>query len=134
MKVQEVNIHQNVGEINYDEYKNTNKNKTSAEIKKNIERARKRQEKRYEEDDILTNSQLNSKLINKYLTLDDKGQKMAEYFYDKYKLSNRSYTKILKVAMTIADLNESEYIGEKEIIEAFSFRNAYYKYFQENER
>ncbi len=49
---------------------------------------------------------------------------------NKYNLSSRSYTKLLKMARTIADLEERDLINSQCIIEAFSFRKAYYSYFK----
>ena len=49
--------------------------------------------------------------------------------FNKYRLSNRSYIKLLKVARTIADLDQRENIKESDILEAFSMRRAYYTYF-----
>ena len=50
--------------------------------------------------------------------------------FDKYKLSNRSYTKLIKISRTIADLEGEEKINSNNIMEAFSFRKAYYDYFR----
>ncbi len=49
--------------------------------------------------------------------------------FNKYRLSNRSYIKLLKVARTIADLDQRENIKESDILEAFSMRRTYYTYF-----
>ena len=54
---------------------------------------------------------------------------MASRIYKKYGLSNRSYTRLLKLARTIADLEARETISSKDLLEAFSYRKAYYKYF-----
>jgi len=64
-----------------------------------------------------------------YCKLDDAALNTTKLILDKYKLSNRSYTKLLKVARTIADLESSENIDSNHIMEAFSFRKAYYTYF-----
>ena len=73
---------------------------------------------------------MNSSMINDYCKLDDEGSKAISLIFNKYKLSNRSYTKLLKVARTIADLEEDNTIKSNHIIEAFSFRKTYYKYFE----
>ena len=50
--------------------------------------------------------------------------------YNKHELSNRSYTKLIKVARTIADLEGEENINSNHILESYSFRKAYYTYFK----
>ena len=53
---------------------------------------------------------MNSSMVNKYCKLDDEGcRETINLIFNKYKLSNRSYTKLLKVARTIADLDGEEY-------------------------
>ena len=73
---------------------------------------------------------MNSSMVNEYCKLNDEGLNTINIIFNKYKLSNRSYTKLLKVARTIADLDEENIIQSNHIIEAFSFRKAYYKYFE----
>ncbi len=125
-----------VGEIDYEEFsKNNSEMYSSCEMKKRIELARNVQYKRFskgmedKDNNISLNSEMNSELIYKYCILDKEAQKTARKLHNKYNLSNRSYLRILKVARTIADLEDRERIGESDIIESFSYRKAYYKYF-----
>ena len=55
---------------------------------------------------------------------------MTNLIFSKYKLSNRSYTKLLKMARTIADLDGSDIINSNHVNESFSYRKAYYTYFE----
>lgn len=119
-----------VGEINYTEFSDTEKNLSSSQIKERIDRARSIQKNRFIEECINTNSEMDSKLLFKYIDLTEDGEKMAMFLYDKYKLNNRVYVKLLKISMTISDLDGKNKVGEKEILEAFSYRSAYYKYFK----
>ena len=73
---------------------------------------------------------MTSRMIDKFCPLDDKSREITSEIFNKYKLSNRSYTKLIKMARTIADLEEEENINSNHIMEAFSFRNAYYTYFR----
>ena len=72
---------------------------------------------------------MNSSMINKYCKLSEDVVATIDLIFSKYKLSNRSYTKLLQVARTIADLEGEKDLNSNHIMEAFSFRKTYYKYF-----
>jgi magnesium chelatase family protein len=59
----------------------------------------------------------------KYCQLDETGGKLLKTAMDVRGLSARAYDRILKVARTIADLAESEYINAEHISEAINYRN-----------
>ena len=80
---------------------------------------------------IKTNDEMNSSMVNEYCKLNDEGSETINLIFNKYKLSNRSYMKLLKVARTIADLDGENTIKSNHIVEAFSFRKTYYKYFEQ---
>ena len=82
----------------------------SAKIRERVIRARKIQAKRYENEGVLTNSELSTKQIKKYCKTDEKTTEFLKLAAQKYRLSGRKFDRILKLSRTIADLNESEYI------------------------
>jgi len=102
--------------------------RSSAEIREQVEKARKVQSERYKGEGIRFNSHLNSNQIKKYCVLGKKEKKLLEQIFQKYKLSTRAYHRILKVARTIADLEESEKITTGHISEAFFYRSLDKKY------
>jgi magnesium chelatase family protein len=91
-------------------------------IKKRVEAARNIQLKRFRDEKINCNAEMSQKLIKKYCNLGTKANKIMEVMYKKFNLSTRAYSRILKVARTIADLDESENIMDKHIIEAMQYR------------
>lgn len=99
--------------------KNSEKSET---IKKRVEIARNIQEKRFYKEKIHCNAEMTQKLIKKYCHLNKNTSKIMELMYDKFNLSTRAYSRILKVARTIADLDESGDILDKHIIEAMQYR------------
>ncbi|MBU5334974.1 YifB family Mg chelatase-like AAA ATPase [Intestinibacter bartlettii] len=119
-----------VDPIECDEFNKVNFNETSETIKNRVDKAKNIQRKRFKNSDIKNNDEIKSYQINKYCKLDKDGQKIANKIFNKYKLSNRSYTKLLKTARTIADLELCEEINKNHILEAFSYRKGYYKYFK----
>ncbi len=95
---------------------------TSAQIRERVVRARKIQAQRYQNDGILTNSELTSKLIKKYCQIDEKSAEMLKLASIRYRLSGRRYDRILKLARTIADLEGSTNIQQNHIMQALQYR------------
>lgn len=95
----------------------------SAEIRKRVIKARKIQSERYKDLDIFTNSELTSNLIEKYCVLDEASQNLMKMASNKYKLSGRKYSRILKLARTIADLSGSENIQQIHLSQALQYRS-----------
>ena len=104
---------------------------TSAQIRKRVNQARKLQRERYQRDGIFTNAELTPKLLEKFCQLDRKSKKILETAFQKLGLSARAYERILKVARTIADLEEKETIQEIHIAEAIQYRSLDRKYWKE---
>lgn len=104
--------------------------KDSAALRKNVEKAREMQRKRYAGTGIVFNSELQPSQIEQFILLGEPQKKLLKKMYEKYKLSARSYHRLLKVARTIADLDEEEFILEKHILEAAGYRN--WDYFNVN--
>ena len=117
-----------VSPVKYQKLNSDEKIETSEEIKKRVDKARKIQLERYKNVKILSNSVLTPRLIEKYCKLDKEGKKILENAFNKLKLSARAYGRILKVARTIADLDESENIKVNHIAEAIQYRSIDRKY------
>jgi len=94
----------------------------SSVIKKRVEKARYIQGKRFSMEEIHCNAEMSQKLIKRYCHLDKKANRIMELMYNKFSLSTRAYSRILKVARTISDLDGSENILDKHIIEAMQYR------------
>jgi len=100
----------------------SDRNETSAQIREKVERAVNMQKERYRNEKILFNSQLNSKLIEKYCPLGEAENRLLGEAFKAMNLSARAYHRIIKVARTIADLDGSENITTSHISEAISYR------------
>ena len=96
---------------------------TSAQIKERVIKARNIQYDRFKGRNIYCNAQMGPKEIKKYCILEDKAQAMLQTAIEKLGFSARAYDRILKVARTIADLNESDTINTTHIAEAIKYRN-----------
>ena len=124
-----IDLQVEVSGIEYKEMVSSEKAEKSSEIRKRVVMAREVQKERYKNEKITTNSQLTTPLIKKYCQLTDSAQKILEMAFDRMGLSARGYTKIIKVARTIADLDGYEEINETHIAEAIGYRDIDTKYF-----
>lgn len=91
-------------------------------IKPRVEKARLIQEERFKDLKIKTNAELSSKNLVKTINLSDKVKELLNESAKKLDLSARSYHRIIKLARTIADLEGTEDISEKHILEALQYR------------
>lgn len=95
---------------------------TSAEVAARIIRAREIQKRRFRTESITTNSEMSNRLIAKYCPLSDECTEAMTSLMEKSDLSMRAYFRIIKVARTIADLEESPDIRPNHLIEAAAYR------------
>lgn len=95
---------------------------TSEEIRVAIEKVRKIQEDRFFEEKFRFNSEIPPAKLDVYCKMTDKAKNVMNRAYKAYGLSVRSYHKLIRVARTIADLDDAYYIEEKHIAEAVGYR------------
>lgn len=96
---------------------------TSEKIRKRVEKARDIQKKRYENENIMCNAELYGDLIGKYCKIGKDAKALLEAAFSQMKISARAYTRILKVARTIADLDNRPDIDSMDIAEAIGYRS-----------
>ncbi len=95
-----------------------NNSETSATVRSRVEKSRQRQQQRAGK----ANHQLDSREIEKYCRLDQANRSLLEQAIDRLGLSARASHRILRVARTIADLNQSDNIKTNHLSEAISYR------------
>lgn len=123
-----IDIQIEVTPVKYKKLDSNENIETSKQIKQRVDMARQIQRNRYKEEKIYSNSQLTPKLIEKYCKLDTEGKNILQAAFEKLGLSARAYGRILKVARTIADLDQSKEIKQKHIAEAIQYRSLDKKY------
>ena len=72
---------------------------------------------------VFHNAQMNTKALRKHCQLSDQSLALLQQAMEKLKLSARAYDRILKVARTIADLEQAETIQNHHIAEAIQYRS-----------
>jgi len=102
---------------------NNNQAEPSKVIRERVIKARKIQQERYKGEGILTNSELNPKLIKKYCKIDDNCKQFLKNAINKFNLSARAYDRLLKISRTIADLEEEKDININHIAQALQLRS-----------
>ena len=96
------------------------KAESSEQIRQRVEQARQIQLKRFAQAKIVCNAQMSHAMIKSYCKLTAKAQDMLGLVFEQMRLSARAYDRIIKVAQTIADLDNIE---DKHIAEAVQYRN-----------
>lgn len=123
-----IDLHIEVNNVKFENLTNNTKSMDSKTLKKRVDEARKIQYKRYKKYGIFSNSELAPNHIEKYCVLDSESKKILNATFNSFGLSARAYSKILKVARTIADLDKSERIQINHIAEAIQYRTLDRKY------
>ena len=94
----------------------------SAEVRARVASARRIQSSRSEQTGARTNAELDGEGLESFATPDEAGRKLLMQAAEAMRLSARCYTRMLRVARTIADLSGVEEVGRIHIAEALSYR------------
>ena len=95
---------------------------SSSSVAERVMRAREIQKKRFRDEGIFCNAAMNSRMIDKYCPLDAECRRLLEKLIERMGLSARACSRIIKLARTIADLENAEQISCEHISEAASYR------------
>ena len=119
-----IDIQCEIEAVPYDRLRDDQPGETSAAIRERVLRARAIQTERFKHSRLVhCNAMMNNKMVRQYCALDEESDKLLEYTMTKLGFSARAYDRILKVARTIADLEGSENIRKKHMLEAISYRS-----------
>ena len=95
----------------------------SEKIRERVIKARQIQEARFNDFKGIHNAQMTERMLHLFAEPDEASMDMLRMAMERLKLSARAYSRILKVARTIADLDNSENVQSQHIAEAIGYRN-----------
>jgi magnesium chelatase family protein len=117
-----IDLHVEVPSVSYKELAGKGDGPSSLEVLKRVLRARKIQEERFRGLKIVTNAEMGASHIKRFCKLDDESISLLKDAVENFGISARAYTRILKIARTIADLEESPEIMVDHVAEAIQYR------------
>lgn len=119
-----IDLQVEVDAVSYDELAGGGEGEDSGAVKARVERARAIQRERFsDEEGVTVNADMGEAQIKKYCRLTPDCEQILRAAFERLNLSARARSRIIKVARTIADLDMSEQIKPKHILEATSYRN-----------
>ncbi|RJO60209.1 ATP-binding protein [candidate division WS5 bacterium] len=117
-----IDLHIDVPRVETNKLTSESQAEPSKKIKERVEKARKIQAKRFQGSKKITNSEMTASDIKEFCKLSKESLEILKSAIEKLHLSARSYTKILKISRTIADLEASNNIKSHHIAEALQYR------------
>ncbi|PIP68867.1 magnesium chelatase [Candidatus Nomurabacteria bacterium CG_4_9_14_0_2_um_filter_32_10] len=119
-----IDIWVSVGNVDYKKLSEESNGEKSEKIKQRVTNARKVQEGRFKKfrRNITTNSEMNVKDLFNMVKLKDEVRDLLDDSAERLALSARAYHRVIKIARTIADLENSEEINSNHILEAIQYR------------
>ena len=118
-----IDLHVEVTPVNYNDLANDVPKEGSAEIRLRVVKARSLQQCRYESGGLHSNAEMGSKDIREHCALDKNCADLLKNAMNNFGFSARAYDRILKVARTIADLDNKPSIASSHIAEAIQYRS-----------
>ncbi|TKS56178.1 YifB family Mg chelatase-like AAA ATPase [Mesohalobacter halotolerans] len=119
-----IDIHIEVTPVPFDKLSEERKGESSAEIRARVTEAREKQAERFKDiEHIHYNAQMDVKQIRMFCELDESSKTLLKTAMEKLNLSARAYDRILKVARTIADIENQDNITSSHISEAIQYRS-----------
>lgn len=119
-----IDLHIEVTPVPFDKLAQSREGERSSAIRKRVVEARKRQTERFQNHrGLFHNAQMQSKALREFCALPDDALRLLQQAMEKLRLSARAYDRILKVARTIADLEDRDYIRTSHVAEAIQYRS-----------
>lgn len=123
-----IDIHIEVPPITFDEYNSSDIGETSSKILSRVNKAREIQINRYKEYHVFSNSEIPSHILRKVCVMEPEAEQFIKDAFDRMGLSARGSSKVLKIARTIADMENNDKITYYHVAEALQLRSLDKKY------
>lgn len=126
-----IDIHIEVEPVDYERLSSGEREESSAEIRKRVNRAREIQRGRFKDTGTTCNAKMTPPMTRKFCVLTKDAADLLKLSFERLGLSARAYDKILRIARTIADLEGCEKIELSHIAQAVQYRSLDRKYWTE---
>jgi magnesium chelatase family protein len=117
-----IDLHIEVDGVSYDDLSTTDLEEPSEAVRARVNKARTKQLERFAGKDYYCNAKMSAKDVKEFCRLSPECELVLKNAFERLKLSARAYTRILKVARTIADIDASPEIKKSHIEEAIGYR------------
>jgi len=119
-----IDIHIEIVPVPFEKLSEMKDAETSEKVRDRVMKARQIQELRFRDiDGVYCNAQMSSKQMRSFAQIDKPSSELLKNAMQRLNLSARAYDRIIKVARTIADLDDAEHIKSNHIAEAINYRN-----------
>lgn len=119
-----IDIHIEIIPVPFEKLSEMGESESSEKVRERVMKARQIQEVRFAEiEGVHSNAQMSSKQMKAFAEIDKAGSELLKNAMQRLNLSARAYDRIIKVARTIADLDDAENILSNHIAEAINYRN-----------
>lgn len=119
-----------VPRVRFDELRSKITAESSADIKRRVDAAREIQRERFKGSDTLNNASINAAQLPRFCVIDKEAEQVLRNAFDKLGMTARAYDRVLKVARTIADLEQCPVIRPRHVLEAVQYRSLDRKYWE----
>lgn len=125
-----IDLHIEVPPVEFEQLASSQKAESSASIRARVNAARAIQQARFAGTDITSNARIPTSRLKEFCPLSESANALLKGAFERMGLSARAYDRLLKVARTIADLDNSPLIDTPHIAEAIQYRSLDRKYWQ----
>jgi magnesium chelatase family protein len=117
-----IDIHAEVPRVDFDKLSDDRLGEPSSQIRERVESAREKQRTRFKDTELICNADMGPGEVRQFCELDDAGKALIRQAMSQLQLSARAYHRVLKLARTIADLDQEEDIANQYLAEALQYR------------
>ena len=114
--------------VEFSELTQENQEESSAQVRHRVEAARKKQHQRFGDSGIFCNAAISSGKLREFCPMQPQAAEFLKRSFEKMGMSARAYDRVVKVARTVADLENSDLILKSHIAQALAYRSLDQKY------